>query len=226
MGLGTSVWNIGVGKYFALTASTAGLVTDQVVAVLGLVGVRWILSTAIPAAGSVTYAMMDPTMQGTYLPSDSLVTLGAEGQDLTISGLNGNVDGDYLVNFYLDGSVHNPGVISLRPNGLTTNQLGSGIVIYPGGPFMDTGAIMEMIGSAGTQTFQGQFCFTSKTGRPRFLTGSVNSNRSGDLQTNFFSGVWTDTTTNVTSLVIHCANANGFEATTTLARVRKLHNII
>lgn len=41
--LGTKVWNADVGNFFKLTASTASLVADQVLAVLGIVGARWIV---------------------------------------------------------------------------------------------------------------------------------------------------------------------------------------
>lgn len=48
---GSKCWNIDVEAYFTFTASTAALVTDEVVAVSGLVGVRWIID--VPATGVV-----------------------------------------------------------------------------------------------------------------------------------------------------------------------------
>lgn len=43
--VGTMVWNADVGAFFKLTASTASLVTDEILQVLGSVGTRWIIVT-------------------------------------------------------------------------------------------------------------------------------------------------------------------------------------
>lgn len=56
--LGSSVWNIDVGAFFKLTDSTASLVPDSVVAVLGITGQRWIVISNVIPAGSVTNAML------------------------------------------------------------------------------------------------------------------------------------------------------------------------
>jgi hypothetical protein len=42
LAIGSKAWNVAVGAYFTLTLSSASLVTNQVVAVNGLTGVRWI----------------------------------------------------------------------------------------------------------------------------------------------------------------------------------------
>jgi hypothetical protein len=47
----TKVWNADVEAYFSLTVSTAALVTDEIVAVSGVTGFRWIID--VPATGVV-----------------------------------------------------------------------------------------------------------------------------------------------------------------------------
>lgn len=55
---GSRVWNFDVGAYFALTVSTASLVPDQVVAVLGVSGLRWIV---VPAGGGTVESVTATT---------------------------------------------------------------------------------------------------------------------------------------------------------------------
>lgn len=50
--LGTQIYNIAVGQYFALSLSTAALVPDQVVSVLGVAGQRWLLVTNATNVGA------------------------------------------------------------------------------------------------------------------------------------------------------------------------------
>jgi hypothetical protein len=63
--IGTQVFNAAVGGYFILTVSSAALVTDQVVAVAGVDGWRWVISTGgVIAPGSIP--LTDLASQATH----------------------------------------------------------------------------------------------------------------------------------------------------------------
>jgi len=53
-------------------------------------------------------------------PRDFVTTLGTAAQDITVTGLAGDTDGDYAIDFVL--STSSPGQISFQPNGTAANQ--------------------------------------------------------------------------------------------------------
>lgn len=70
--VGTQVWNQTVGAYFALTVSSAGLVTDQIVQVAGVDGWRWVVqATGITPTQSAKLAAVDLFQAGTALTDAS-----------------------------------------------------------------------------------------------------------------------------------------------------------
>lgn len=103
--LGTKAWNIGVGAYFTLTASTASLVTDQVVAVSGLAGARWIRNYSV-ASGvqSVNTSGATPTVAMLPTTDTAIITLGADVTKLLVNGFDMSV----CQALYLSGTLINP----------------------------------------------------------------------------------------------------------------------
>lgn len=105
--VGTAVYNAAVGTNFVLTVSTAGLVTDSIVAVSGITGLRWIkkaagtvLSVTGPAVDNTDPA--NPVVNKTattaadgLLPKRSFAVAVAFGADLTDASVtvNPGVDG-------------------------------------------------------------------------------------------------------------------------------------
>lgn len=96
LSLGTSVYNIGVGAYFVLTASTASLVADSVVAVSGITGQRWIVQ-ASNTVQTVTTSGSTPTVARASSAPRTVITLGADVTQLTITGLGLDADYSYIV---------------------------------------------------------------------------------------------------------------------------------
>jgi hypothetical protein len=161
----------------------------------------------------------------TRYPEDRSIIASAQNQSLTISGLNGDTDGDYQVDFDLDCSTNAPGPIEIRPNGLTAS-LESQIVYAsglsaPGGTNKTT---WEVTGNGGTCKAAGTFFINSKTGRPRFIQGQAINDTGATLLQYTMTGLWLDTSTVITSLVIRAANVNAFNTGSSF-RVRALKKV-
>ena len=86
------VWNVDVGAFFVLTVSTASLVTDEILAVKGITGMRWIKDNSgvyAPASANLTDAdqTIQPltdhksryVMQPGVQTADRIVTVGVTG---------------------------------------------------------------------------------------------------------------------------------------------------
>jgi hypothetical protein len=71
--VGTKVWNVAVGSFFILTVSTASLVTDSVLAVLGIVGYRWIIVSSNAATADA------PTDATTFTADLNVATTALKG---------------------------------------------------------------------------------------------------------------------------------------------------
>lgn len=67
---GTQVWNADVGAFFKLTASTAALVTDEILQVLGQVGTRWIVR---PSGNGTVESVTGPGVVNTDPDNPSIV---------------------------------------------------------------------------------------------------------------------------------------------------------
>lgn len=175
---------------------------------------------AAPIANASLAAMAARTRKanatsGSAVPTDvadvfdfARTVLGSQGTSITVSGLNGDTDVDYEVEFYLICATNAPGAVRARPNNLSTNQNSSSIYNFAGvGVTTDTALLLWNTG--GTATIAGRFRLRSGTSMgARFF-----SSEAADLVNNqvVSAGVWNQTSTNITSLVIIAANANAFD---------------
>jgi hypothetical protein len=135
------------------------------------------------------------------------VVTGSAVQTITFSGLNGDLDIRYRIEGYTV-NVANGASIVFKPNNVGTNQL----IREDYGPanqdlsFLEFGAAF-VSGSGGYSLITGDF--DAKTGKPRKFQAQCLSISNGALAQRYNNfGVWTDTSTNVTSLVITSAGVN------------------
>lgn len=153
------------------------------------------------ASISVGGTSTDPTVAQ---DPGTAVTLVANDTDITIpiTASAGNV------RINIDISAANPGVISLRPNGLTTNLKNALVYGTAGATGNAGGTTGQVAGSGGTGRITGTIDVTVKAGRIRTFTCNLYD---GTFDAAICASVqWTDTATAMTSLVIHCVNAAGF----------------
>ncbi len=212
---GTKVWNADVGTYFTYTISTDALVPDEVVAVAGITGARWIVDgasvTGIAAGTGIT---VTGPASGVYTVASSRVqqttTLVAAAAQITVSGLDGNTDGSYRIDWRITEGASGSGAISIRPNNLATNQQVYGQYIYTASGFLDY-PLLEMSSGDGTgKVSVGVIYVRAKAGFPRMFTLNTISDATGGKVAKFMNGVWTDTTTNITEFRLNAATALGF----------------
>jgi hypothetical protein len=76
--LGTVVYNVAVAAPFILQLSTANLVTDQVIAVNGVSGARWIKVTLTTGPGSSVQSVTGPAVNNTD-PANPVISVAATG---------------------------------------------------------------------------------------------------------------------------------------------------
>lgn len=107
--LGTVIYNVAVGALFILQLSSAALVDDNVVAVNGVSGARW-----------VYFQNGQPTPKST--------TIAVAAADMTVSGLTGDTDGGYVIvgNIQTIGTISGALNLTLRTNGGVPNLAWSG----------------------------------------------------------------------------------------------------
>jgi hypothetical protein len=157
------------------------------------------------------------------------VTFGATGDGLHQRALDGDVDEEYVCSYYIPP----PGVGSfkwtLRPNGLTANQHSA--ANYGGasnGGNQESG-ILVLLDQFNSRENYGTFTLLAKTGQPRFYTNSSVVAATGGSLSDYHSydsgGMWNDTSTNVTSLVIgHNTAGNILKAGARLVLWRRTKN--
>jgi len=136
---------------------------------------------------------------------------------VTFSGLDGDVDGEYLL-LYRIRKVPATGsnqFYALRPNGITTNQNCTiGAHSGTGSNTVNQFNHLRIAGGglfANNQTV-GVLYFDAKTGteaRQYISNVAIRATTLVNTRRDVLSGVWTDTTTNITSLDIVAALANG-----------------
>lgn len=114
---GTKVLNEAVGAYFTYTISTASLVTDQVVAVNGVTGARWIIDIA-RTVQAVTTSGATPSVAMPFTAKSLTITLGADVTSLTVTGLDSSADGKYTGDAVVVGG---GALVKLRPNNISSN---------------------------------------------------------------------------------------------------------
>jgi len=141
------------------------------------------------------------------------VVLGANAQDVVFSGLNGNVDGAYIIIADIvsgpgSGDVNNQ--VILQPNGDAGNA-SSGWLEFFNGSSGTTGASAMVIGLFGGNGGLLRATFYPKTGRNR-LSEATSSQCDGANTPlgQVLAGQYSETVTNITSLKIHAVAANGF----------------
>ena len=138
----------------------------------------------------------------------SAVVTGSAAQDLSLSlaGL-GTIVGPLECDVYTDSQ--SGGVTTIQPNGLTANQFNRYWYYASsanGTPSSGGGTTLQIFGAA-TSKFHSRFQLGYATGRPReFHFQTIDFTDSLALNGD---GAWTDTSTGLTSINVHHANAGG-----------------
>lgn len=215
MAIGTQVYNTTLGSIFVLTASTAALVTNQVVAVLGISGLRWILLPTGGALAGLTLAQSRLALAPEYTATVS----GASVQTLTLSGLNGNVDGDYEI--YGNVAIgHSAATYQLTATGLGNTSYNGYVINQHDGPasaagngfwalFAGGGTYPSGAGNISTNlAFQGTLRTLGTGLRVISLDIYASTTPIGAVLTGYSS----DTTDNITGLVITSSQTDGIAA--------------
>lgn len=157
---------------------------------------------SVPAGG---------TTPGLILLSSTIVTAAA--QTVTISGLDGDAHANYLLLAKIANGANAAVLYDIRPNGLTTNQTAVWETLNTGGRTNNTGSIIYL-GGAPANAWCTIECLihAAKTinsiSKPRAFTS-----RAEYPSTTFtflrVGGMWNETSTNLTSIDVHCDTANG-----------------
>jgi hypothetical protein len=134
-------------------------------------------------------------------------TLNAQSS-VTIDGLNGNEDGDYLIEF--DGSLSTYGVISALPNDVSNGFEGIGYISTNGGGTASVPANSGFVLHNPNWNIPGdsislKATLNAVTGKARIMKSfvgadgmSIGWNVDGSL-----TSIWNDTTTNIRSFVLN-----------------------
>lgn len=136
--VGSKVWNIDVGEYFTLTNSSASLVTDEVLSVLGYDGIRWIKDSTSIAPGSITASMLDPG-------DKAAITAFMNNATSTLPGLMSAVDKDVLTKL---GTTLTGGTQTIHPG----TDFCSRYLVPVGSIVADSILTINITGSPGAQS--------------------------------------------------------------------------
>jgi hypothetical protein len=136
------------------------------------------------------------------------VTVGADTDTVTFPGLNGNLDGVYCIEGALKVGSGGVADIELRPNALTTNQIlavstwdSAGTAAAAGGTVLKVGAV-DVDGGAFSAWIN------AAAGLGHRLGGSSACSKTGSALSALDAAfVWADSTTKITSLVLHATVA-------------------
>lgn len=152
---------------------------------------------------------------GWQLVERKVITVDA--QSYTFENLNGDLDECYKILAAVKGGVGSAsGLLSVRPNGATAADDGSGMGSDGGDPPFGDGRAEMTLGyapAAGRLSLQ-EGTFWAKTGSDRAMTSMVSfpaANRGA-----FFGSRWTDTSTVVESLMVFSSDAAGLGIGTVL----------
>lgn len=141
-----------------------------------------------------------------YLPvpgATYVTTLTATANTVTVAGLNGDQDGDYYCDFFLDYTAGTSGLLKLQINGADTNLSSRAI---------EQSAAAAPVGVANAAAFQlsdavggnnichGKIWIRSRTGTRRNIVCNFLETEGSTVRTIF--GDYNDTTTVITSLSI------------------------
>jgi hypothetical protein len=126
----------------------------------------------------------------------------------TLSNINGNDDGIYILEYDLS---YSPGVtgdvsLTLKPNNLTTDQVSSSFRAGGGwhGADNTVGSLRINLGYSTATRFKGKVEINAETGKNRTFTtiDAMEIRGTTESYINYFNGFWKNTTTNITSLVL------------------------
>ncbi len=175
-----------------------------------------------------------PTVATTFLNAltaaqDVIVTLAAASADIDITGLSGDLDGDYEFEgvLLLEGNA-SANIVTLQPENLSTNQ--SGRTVFASNGNQAVGSDVSSLLLAGPTNTADSTCaiwgtLSSKSGRIRlFSGGSTSTQTNGDSFGYDTKAYWTGTATVLTKLRFHSTITLGFNIGSFI-RLRKLHNL-
>jgi hypothetical protein len=141
-------------------------------------------------------------------------TLTVAGTSVTFSGLDGDTDEVYFLTFRAIKAVVATIAVTLRPNGITTNQVTRATVAGSGTGTISTSTLQIVANGGPTtgDTDHGTVTLDAKTGALR--TGRLNSLEAAGSAVFIIDGAisWNETATNITSLDVVCDQANGLAA--------------
>ncbi len=146
----------------------------------------------------------------------------ADAQSYDFVGLNGDVDEAYQISAEVRGGVGSAGgLLSVRPNGLTTNQSGFGIISDAGGapgPDTRTELFLGYIPVAGRAAVA-YGTLSAKTGTDRMMTSQAAV---ASIQRTLTAGSrWTDTAAAITFLRVFSSDAAGLGIGTVLSLFKR-----
>jgi hypothetical protein len=188
--------------------------------------------TGVPEAVTMAQLITLLSAGGLIAMADAIATAGADAQDLTLSGLDGDADGEYdfSADILYKGGV---GLASffLRPIGATDTGLVSWIRYNNGsgtttaaGPLSNWAMFSE--NNASNQHLLYKGWISSKTGRIRQAVYTCDQVRTGGGVKNAFVTGWiTDTATAITGLTVH-SDVAGAIAAGSYIKVRKRKSIL
>jgi len=202
-----SVWNDTSTNITSLVISSSlanGLGTNSVFELYRIRALRPVVLTK--AIGSLEFLDRIEVTANT-----TSVTFGATGNGQLLRALDGDVDEEYVCRyrFVKNG---NP-VYSLQPNGIATGQSFEAVVSAGGVASASALTELRITGaSVGAEEYHGEFRLHAKTGRPRRFKTADTGIDTSSFDVSFYvngGGAWSDTSTNVTSLVIASSLASG-----------------
>jgi hypothetical protein len=153
------------------------------------------------------------------------INVSADTNLLTFADLDGNADDRYFMEFDL---LTGASLITVRPNGLTTNLTSNGTYVVPtaGGSinfFQDT-LIDLLVGAGGIEVISGKIEIYARSGKKRFFRVTASAFQGAPDNRSIMGetvGMWDDTTTNLTSIIITTnSGGNGILAGSTFSLYR------
>lgn len=167
-------------------------------------GLLYFASDGTPSKATGTQ-VLSVAMAGT---STRIDVVGAAVQNIDFTGLSGNTDGDYQIEYYLVGGAGSA-TIALQPENDPGNLVINGFFIRndgSGGANPDSTETVLYIGDA-SRISHGKLTLRSKAGQGSRLFTNENLQEPQVLQ--YYMGLWTDSITVLSKLRIHCAIAGG-----------------
>lgn len=139
------------------------------------------------------------------------MTFGAGGNGQYNRALNGDIDGTYIIEISIIKTGGVATQITLEPNGATTNTFDRGVQVINAGTISGIVSSSFLLASvSGSDGYESQLELQARTGKERLFSGATAIRVSaGNEITRMHAGVWEDSATNITSLVIRSSVASG-----------------